>query len=866
MQNYRYILIALLIGILIISPVGAQNLVPNPGFEEFTELPDVSAEFGKVKEWFNPAGEDVPAVSEYGTPDFFHKRGGMDVRIPSTRMGYVSAFRGEAIVGLILYNKYDEDLVDFREYLCVPLKEALQVGIKYKVELHFSTGVKNHYGQWATPNLQVSFTEEKPKQNGHKPLPFKPYYATPETKFNTGWQRISFEFVADFPHRYLIIGNFQNDKKTKLEVRNKGKRAGECAYYFIDEVSVKGEGALSLTCPEDQRSPADPGRCDKAIDYGQPILEGPVGTKLTLVEGSKSGELFSIGKTTVRYQAKSPDGLVEECEFKVEIWDQEIPVIKCPEDIVVPRDPAVRRTIVKYPPATATDNCGEIKTRLIEGPSVKAGFLEGSTQVTYRAVDKSNNGNDCSFTVTVGEKEDGARMECPENITVNTAPGRCDQVVEYDAPKIVGITQGKLSLAKGPRSGGNFPKGITEVIYSLKQSGAPEQRCVFEVAVEDQEAPELECPEDIVVDGLGGENYSVVDYKTPSASDNCDRIEPVLVEGKPSGAEFPIGTTRLQFKGEDEAGNKGECSFQVTVVGVESPPEATPEATSLTLKCPQDMVVSTSPDRCDKVVAYPKPEWTGPDGSKFGRVSGKLSREKFALGEHKIRYRVQAPSGEEKECEFQIKVLDKEPPKINCPDDFVVKAGPGELSMKVDYPEVEATDNCGTAVVKMLDGKKSGMEFPLGDTRLKYQATDAAGNKSECSFVVQVEGLPEKVGEETVAFQKGVITTNSESITIYFYDAQVKDNDIISINVDGEWVLQESKIKKKRSDFWKTDNISVTLKPDQLHYMVFQANDEGSIPPCTISLMIVDDKRNLIAERTVSFKIGESGGVAFKMK
>lgn len=862
MQNSRYILIALLIGILIYSPVGAQNLVPNPGFEDFTELPGASAEFGKVKEWFNPAGEDVPAISEYGTPDFFHKRGGMDVRIPGTRMGYVSAFRGEAIVGLILYNKYDEDLEDFREYLCVPLKESLQVGVKYRVEFHFSTGVKNHYGQWATPNLQVSFTEEKPRQNGHKPLPFNPYFATPDIKFNTGWQRISFEFVADFPHQYLIIGNFQTDKKTKLEVRNKGKRAGECAYYFIDEVSVKGEGALSLTCPDDQRFPADPGRCDKVISYLQPILEGPDGTQVTMVEGNKSGDLFSLGKTRVKYLAKSPDGIVEECEFQVEILDEEIPVIKCPEDIVVPRDKAVRRTIVNYTPATATDNCSEIKTRLIEGPEVKAGFLKGTTKVTYRAVDKANNGNDCSFTVTVEEGADGARMECPEDITVNTAQGRCDQIVKYDAPKIVGITQGKLSLAKGPRSGGNFPKGITEVVYTLKQSGSPEQRCVFEVAVKDKEAPQLNCPEDIVVKGAAGKSYGRVDYKVPSVSDNCDPIEAVLVEGKPPGAEFPIGTTRLQFTGEDQAGNRGECSFQITVVGEETPPEITP----LTLKCPQDIVVSTSPDRCDKVIAYLKPEWTGPDGTKFGRVSGMQSGEKFAVGKHKVRYRVQAPSGEEKECDFQIKVLDKEPPKINCPDDLVVKAGPGGLSIEVDYPEVLTTDNCGTAVVRILEGKKSGEAFPLGDTRLKYQATDEAGNESECSFLVQVEGLPEKVGEETVAFQKGVITTNSESITIYFYDAQVKDNDIISINVDGEWVLQESKIKKKKSDFWKTDNITVTLKPDQLHYMVFQANDEGSIPPCTISLMIVDDKRNLIAERTVSFKIGESGGVVFKMK
>lgn len=758
-HQLRSLCLALLMGSFALE-ASAQNLVPNPGFEECFDLPVSSAEFKKVKEWFNPAG-DVPAVSDFGTPDFFHTSGGGPARLPETRMGDVSAYRGKAIAGLILFNKYDEGLINFREYLCVKLKEPLQVGIPYQVEFHFSTGSGNHYGKYVTPNLQLSFTGEKPMQNGNKPLILEPHYSTPGIKANSGWERIAFEFTPDQPYQYLTIGNFLSDQNTPLETEHTGKRAGPCAYYFIDEVSVMGKGALSLACPDDQLLATDLNQCDKLVKYELPEMEGPKGSELELVEGQESGARFQRGETVVLYRATSPAGAVAECDFRIEVVDQEPPVINCPENMVVPPAPNARRTPVDYPDATATDNCGEVRARRIEGPTGEAGFLPGTTTVTFRAVDRSNNGSDCSFTVTVEEER---------------------AVVVEDGPE--------------------------------------------ETAEEEQS----------------------VAKDIPSAGEEADKPEPTEIV-KIEKAHDPEEVPEIVEIGEPE----------------DLSPPTIPEV-PLRIKCPRNISVNTHPGSCEKAVSYPKPEWSGPEGTKFGRVSGGASREKFSKGEHIIHYRVQSPSGEEQECRFTITVSDKEYPRMKCPEDIKVKAGPGEKSARVEYPVVTATDNCGQVNMRLVKGLESGEAFPVGETLVTYEAADEEGHLSECSFKVRVDGLPEKIGDEAVAFQQEIISSSSESITIYFYDAQVKDNDIISINVDGEWVLQESKIKKKKNDFWKTDNISVTLEPDQLHYMVFQANDEGSIPPCTISLMIVDDARNLIAERTVSFKIGESGGVVFKLK
>ena len=718
--------------------IEAQNLVPNPGFEEYKELPNNSAQFNKLEYWFNPAG-DVPAHSDYGTPDFFHKKGGMAARLPNTRMGKVQAMRGSGIAGLILYNKNRDHLVDFREYMCVELSQPLEEGKEYQVELHYSTGISNQYGKLASSDLQVAFSEEEPKQEGNKPLRLKPCYATSDLKVSADWEKISFTFVADRNHRFLVIGNFKRDKDTRIKEVHQEEDADDCAYYFIDEVSVIGKWSLYVSCPSEQTVFVPDDVCEAQVEYADPVVSGPEGSTLKRISGPASGSIFPVGKTMVEYQAISPRGDVAECSFAVMVRDTIPPVITCLQDIKVAADPKLRRTPLSYPEPVAGDNCGVPRIIRIEGPSPQAGFLKGTTTVKYRAIDKQKNITDCVFTVTVTEEP------------------------------------------------------------------------VEEVAEETEE-----------------EGITMM-----------DELSDTEISEEPAKTVVTEEQTAITF-------------------GVEKPKP-------LQLKCPEDMVVSTDPGRCDKVVPYRKPEWSGPRGSKFGRTEGLASRERFPIGSSVVTYRVEAPGGRNRTCSFKIEVVDKEPPIIVCPIDTLLKAGAGETSVKLAYPATPSTDNCSRAAVSS-EGWPEGDLFPVGRTLVTFRATDEAGNSSDCTWEVKVEGLPETVGEESVVFQEDVIATRSNKIRVYFYDSQVKDNDIISINVDGEWVLQESRIKKKRSDFWKTDHVEVELEPGKLHYMAFKAIDEGSIPPCTISLMIVDEERNLIAERTVTFKIGESGGVAFRLR
>lgn len=85
------------------------------------------------------------------------------------------------------------------------------------------------------------------------------------------------------------------------------------------------------------------------------------------------------------------------------------------------------------------------------------------------------------------------------------------------------------------------------------------------VTVVDTQVPVLLCPADQAVSLCN----PAVSFGLPDIIDNCpiDALKIELLEGLPSGADFPVGPTIQRFRYTDAAGNAGECSFTVTVNG-----------------------------------------------------------------------------------------------------------------------------------------------------------------------------------------------------------------------------------------------------------------------------------------------------------
>lgn len=83
----------------------------------------------------------------------------------------------------------------------------------------------------------------------------------------------------------------------------------------------------------------------------------------------------------------------------------------------------------------------------------------------------------------------------------------------------------------------------------------------------DTESPRiLHCPSTVTATANSGQNYATgVTWTDPLFQDNV-AVDEVETTHQMQG-QFTIGSTEVTYTAEDEAGNKGRCVFNVTVIG-----------------------------------------------------------------------------------------------------------------------------------------------------------------------------------------------------------------------------------------------------------------------------------------------------------
>jgi len=105
------------------------------------------------------------------------------------------------------------------------------------------------------------------------------------------------------------------------------------------------------------------------------------------------------------------------------------------------------------------------------------------------------------------------------------------------------------------------------------------------------------------------------------------------------------------------------------------------------------------------------------------------------LGENEVTLTIKDINGNENSGVAVVTVVDETAPAIACPENVLVYNCDGF----VEYEQPVASDNCGQPSVELTAGLGSGASFPLGTTTETWTASDASGNKTECSFTVTVE-------------------------------------------------------------------------------------------------------------------------------
>lgn len=220
---------------LFVRCVFGQNLVPNPGFEEFDSCPDNWSELAsdfKIPHWVSPTD---------GSPDYFNMCSNK-CGVPWNYAGYSYPRSGLAYVGVITRMAFDNDrAIPNREYIQAKLISPLQAGKNYLVSVFVKPATQCLYG---TDAFGIVFTHEAVRSISRSNLSLRPQVKNEPgniLKNKKEWFQISAVYTATGFEQYISIGNFENNQNTQWGNFNPAKISGEpieFAYYYVDDVLV----------------------------------------------------------------------------------------------------------------------------------------------------------------------------------------------------------------------------------------------------------------------------------------------------------------------------------------------------------------------------------------------------------------------------------------------------------------------------------------------------------------------------------------------------------------------------------------------------------------------------------------------------
>ena len=213
--------------------INAQNIIPNPGFEDYSDLPDYFGEWYNCNDWLSPSGF-AGYVWPYATTDYLHNNGSGYVKLPFSYFGTVHPHSGDAVMGFKTY-RYD---YEFREYLMNELIEPMISGDTYKISFWLMNGEENWMHGTGTNHVGIYFSLLPAEQDVSEPIDVSPQIEIPGIVWNTEWTYYEFYFEADANYDYITIGNFYGDDETLTELFDYSSTESNVCEYFIDDVSI----------------------------------------------------------------------------------------------------------------------------------------------------------------------------------------------------------------------------------------------------------------------------------------------------------------------------------------------------------------------------------------------------------------------------------------------------------------------------------------------------------------------------------------------------------------------------------------------------------------------------------------------------
>jgi gliding motility-associated-like protein len=217
-----------------ITTINAQNLVPNPSFEDYTSCPVSASDIGysssytsfpTVKKWVRASG---------ATPDYFNACATDTPSVPANFVGHQYARTGNGYAGVIMYMNG----LDYSEYIEAKLTDSLKAGQTYAVSFFVCLADKSRY---ATDKIAVHFSNSIYYNSTIGHITLSEDVCSKAVNYlndTTNWIQITGEYVAKGGEKWILMGKFADTGATRITTVHTASGSIPFAYLYIDDVSV----------------------------------------------------------------------------------------------------------------------------------------------------------------------------------------------------------------------------------------------------------------------------------------------------------------------------------------------------------------------------------------------------------------------------------------------------------------------------------------------------------------------------------------------------------------------------------------------------------------------------------------------------
>jgi hypothetical protein len=400
------------------------------------------------------------------------------------------------------------------------------------------------------------------------------------------------------------------------------------------------------------------------------------------------------------------------------------------------------------------------------GFSVTADFPVGSNSAGCTATLGDGTPVSEAFTVAVVDTTAPSFGSAPSVTESTTDPA--GKAVSYPTPTATDLGQ-SLTVNCAPASGSNFAVGTTQVDCSANDGRGNTGHVFFNVTVtltDDQPPAFTNVPSTSTREATGP--GTAVSW-TIAATDNVDP-NPTINCNHASGSTFAVGTTTVQCRATDDAGNFTDAApFDVIIVDTTPPTLTLPGNQNVETESPGGKAVTYSVTASDIV--------SGSITPTCNHSSGEI----FPIGTTPIHCTATDGAGKSSSGDFNVTValVDHTPPVLSGYGDKTVEAN-GPSGSVVNYSTPTAVDAVDGPIGIVTCTPVSGTTFPPGSTAVNCSATDNHGNTGHGTFNVNVaDSTPPIIYLPTsasiVATSIAGISSSDPAAQAYFQAVRVVD-------------------------------------------------------------------------------------------